>query len=120
MAKKELTLEQKIAGIAADITAEMDRWDYIRRKGCQDPFWPDGVNMNLIRNHILNDKRRLLELCPDNLPREYYLPTPPEVDKNYMAADGEYFKVRKKWIEEIGDKVNTKPLPAADQQTTLF
>lgn len=33
MAKKELTLEQKIAGIAADITAEMDRWNYIRRKG---------------------------------------------------------------------------------------
>ena len=32
--------------------------------GSKDPFWPDGVNANLCRNHILCGKRRT-ELYPD-------------------------------------------------------
>lgn len=45
--------------------------------------------MNLTRNHVLSYKQQIRELCEENnisLPEEYYLPTPPEVDNNYMAT----------------------------------
>ena len=37
---------------ATQIVREIGRWNYILENGCNDPFWPDGTNMNLTRNHI--------------------------------------------------------------------
>ena len=104
------TTEQEIEQLRKDIVQELAHWKNLRKYGCQDPFWPDGTNMNLVRNHIIYDKERLKELIPDgNLPEEYYLPTPPVVDNNYLAPKGEYFDRRKKSIERMpGDKITTK------------
>lgn len=104
------TTEQEIEQLRKDIVQELAHWKNLRKYGCQDPFWPDGTNMNLVRNHIIYDKERLKELIPDgNLPEEYYLPTPPVVDNNYLAPKGEYFDRRKKSIERVpGDKITTK------------
>lgn len=104
------TTEQEIEQLRKDIVQELAHWKNLRKYGCQDPFWPDGTNMNLVRNHIIYDKERLKELITDgNLPEEYYLPTPPVVDNNYLAPKGEYFDRRKKSIERMpGDKVTTK------------
>ena len=104
------TTEQEIEQLRKDIVQELAHWKNLRKYGCQDPFWPDGTNMNLVRNHIIYDKERLKELIPDgNLPEEYYLQTPPVVDNNYLAPKGEYFDRRKKSIERMpGDKVTTK------------
>ena len=104
------TTEQEIEHLRKDIVQELAHWKNLRKYGCQDPFWPDGTNMNLVRNHIIYDKERLKELIPDgNLPEEYYLPTPPVVDNNYLAPKGEYFDRRKKSIERVpGDKITTK------------
>lgn len=71
------------------IVAEISRWKWINEHGCSDPFWQDGCNMNLTRNHVISYKRDIADICERNgwaLPTEYYLPTPPEVDNNYMAA----------------------------------
>lgn len=112
MAKKytKPTTEQEIEQLRKDIVQELAHWKNLRKYGCQDPFWPDGTNMNLVRNHIIYDKERLKELIPDgNLPEEYYLPTPPVVDNDYLAPKGEYFDRRKKSIERMpGDKITTK------------
>lgn len=104
------TTEQEIEQLRKDIVQELAHWKNLRKYGCQDPFWPDGTNMNLVRNHIIYAKERLKELIPDgNLPEEYYLPTPPVVDNNYLAPKGEYFDRRKKSIERMpGDKITTK------------
>lgn len=104
------TTEQEIEQLRKDIVQEIEHWKNLRKYGCQDPFWPDGMNMNLTRNHVIYDKERLKELIPDgNLPEEYYLPTPPKVDNIYLAPKGEYFDRRKKSIERMpGDKVTTK------------
>lgn len=83
--KKKLNL---IEEYASQIVREIGRWNYILENGCNDPFWPDGCNMNLTRNHILYYKREIEECCEatgTELPPEYYLPTPPEVDDNYMV-----------------------------------
>ena len=45
---EKITKEQ----IFKEIKAEYTRWNYIANNGSQDPFWPDGCNMNLIKNHI--------------------------------------------------------------------
>ena len=112
MAKKYIkpTPEQEIEQLRKDIVRELEHWRALREYGCQDPFWPDGTNMNLTRQHVIYAKERLKELIPDgSLPEEYYLPTPPVVDNDYLAPKGEYFDRRKKSIERMpGDKITTK------------
>ncbi len=79
-----MTIEE----ICQDICKEVQRWKDINQNGCNDPFWSDGCNMNLVRNHIIYDKCQLENMCREKscpLPEEYYIQTPPEVDNHYMA-----------------------------------
>lgn len=89
MEKTKETPEQIINKCVNSIVKEIASWKYIQKYGCNDPFWPDGCNMNLTRNHIISYKHDIREICEANnmpLPEGYYLPTPPEVDNNYMAS----------------------------------
>lgn len=82
------TAEDKVKEYCQCIRREIEHWKAINQNGCNDPFWPDGVNMNLTRNHIIYYQRLILEICAENqlpFPEEYYFSPPPEVDKNYMA-----------------------------------
>lgn len=56
MAKKRRSLEEQIEHAASELLCAFARWDYIRTKGCHDPFYPDGENMNLERQHIMSYK----------------------------------------------------------------
>lgn len=70
------------------IKERTEHWKRLNEHGGNDPFGTDGENMNLTRNHILYYKQRLRRNHEETgapLPEEYYLPTPPEVDNNYMA-----------------------------------
>lgn len=82
------TPEQKIKLLISQIEREIEHWKYIKENGCNDPFWCDGCNMNLTRNHILYYKMQIVELCSENeieLPDIMGIPTPPEVSDHYMA-----------------------------------
>lgn len=108
---KEKSAEDKVRECRRNIRQEIEHWKDINQNGCSDPFWPDGCNMNLTRNHIIYYQRQLEETCTKNqisLPDEYYLAVPPEVDMNYMANlkqkervaqifYGGYVPVRKKY-----------------------
>ncbi|MBO5274479.1 MAG: hypothetical protein J6I45_07695, partial [Clostridia bacterium] len=62
------------------------RWNQIKAEGSGDPFWEDGVNMNLVRNHIISYRRQILELVgEDNLPDIFDREIPPEVPQNFVA-----------------------------------
>ena len=75
---------------AAALENSFARWDYIHEHGCSDPFWADGVNMNLVRNHIMYYKQKLSEEATlFLLPEAYYREVPPEVDNNFMARPDE-------------------------------
>ena len=51
-----------------------------------DPLYEDGFNMNIVRNHIIYDKRKCQEeLEEKDYPKEYFRETPPQVDNYYMA-----------------------------------
>lgn len=80
--------EQKVKQYCGEIRKEISHWKEINQSGCNDPFWPDGCNMNLTRNHIIYYQRLIREICTENqlpLPEEYYFSPPPDVDMNYMA-----------------------------------
>lgn len=110
---KEKPIEQQIAECASSLLREIAIWEHIRQYGCQDPFNTDGENMNLTRNHVLAYKMDIEELCGDSLPypEEYYLPTPPEVDTNYMAKEGKYYESRVKQIFFEDDEEPVTKMP---------
>lgn len=69
-----------------ELSERFDRWDDVYQNGCHDPSWPDGVNLNLIRNHIMYYKKAIEEsMTYGALPDIYYREMPPEVDNSYIA-----------------------------------
>lgn len=85
---KKQTPESQIAEYVLCIKRELKQWDYLYQIGGQDPFWPDGSGLNLARNHIISYKMDIQKLCEEYalpVPPEADLPTPREVDSNYMA-----------------------------------
>lgn len=117
---KRLTQEQKVQKIREDIRTEIAHWMCIQQYGGNDPFWPDGCNMNLCRNHVIHDKLRLKEYCDDTgvpLPEEYFLPTPPEVDNGYMANRKQ--KTRVKRLVAQGNRLTMKRIAYDENQMSL-
>ena len=85
---KAKTVEERIERLTEDCLDSFTRWDYLYHNGGQDPFWADGTNLNLVRNHIIYYKREIQELCETEgifKPDVFYRELPPEVDDNYMA-----------------------------------
>ena len=62
------------------------QWESLYKQGGSDPFYPDGVNLNLVRNHILYFKRQIEETQPLYKNSEVYQrELPPQVEDSYMA-----------------------------------
>ena len=86
----------------------------MRENGCNDPFWSDGFNLNLTRNHIIHDKTVIDEICSETdlpFPAEYYITTPPEVDDDYMANLEQKKRVER--LKKFGGNLTNK-CPAYD------
>ena len=118
--KKE-TPEQQLNLLCRLIIRERDNWNYINENSCNDPFWPDGCNMNLTRNHIISYKRDIAELCEENgmpLPEEYFLKIPPEVDDNYMANLKQQARVDR--LKQQWDKLSLKKTKFVDDGQLEF
>lgn len=107
-----------VQSLNALLDAEFKRWEHIRDHGCADPFWEDGCNMNLVRNHIIYAYRQLAELM-DGIqislfqpaafkPEDYGLrPIPPEYPIDWMCPTGDYpdrLDKRKGEYRECGEK----------------
>lgn len=89
MGKKKNAKEAELEVYRRLVKEDAARWAQVREYGCNDPTWTDGVNMNLCKNHIHHAKKNIMDLCYDlnvPLPEEYFIKTPPEVSKKYMAA----------------------------------
>ena len=69
-----------------DFQDEYRRWEYLKDHGGSDPFWPDGCNMNLVRNHIIYLRKEVEEnLSPGEYPEEYFKDLPHKVEEGYMV-----------------------------------
>lgn len=121
MKKKAKSIDDSIRELAENITERIRHWASIRKNGCNDPSWPDGVNMNLVRNHVIYYKRQLKEICAEHgryLPDEYYLATPPEVDDNYMANLRQTRRVNR--LRGYGKPLTRKAPDYQPEQMSLF
>lgn len=107
--KKQKTIEEIKKGLEQDFTQEFARWKTLYTEGGQDPFWSDGVNLNLVRNHILYAQRRCEEELPESdYPELYYADVPPEVDNNYMTKADEIRQNAKTLFADVCDNENYK------------
>lgn len=84
MKQRKVSLEELIR----DCEKEYSLWDEIHSNGCRDPCWPDGCNLNLVRNHIISYRKQIESYCaeksvesPPILLREL----PPKLSDDYMA-----------------------------------
>lgn len=75
-----------MTGREEELKKDYERWSRLFCQGGQDPFWTDGNNLQIVRNHIIYDKTRL-EKEGDTavMPKEYSWPLPPEIPSGYMA-----------------------------------
>ena len=120
MAKKEKSPEQQLKELCQEIKLEIDRWNNLKIQGGNDPFWEDGYNMNLTRNHVIYDKGKIKEICEENsldLPEEYHIPTPPKVPDYYMGKPKEIEKNARRALERYEADKNYQWLKACNIST---
>ena len=78
--------------LTEELTKSFERWEYLNEHGGSDPFYADGTNMNLVRNHIMYYKNKMVEEYGrdyEKYPEIFYRELPPEVNQDYMARAGE-------------------------------
>lgn len=101
--KKTNQLEEAIK----NLTRSFQRWDDIMENGCYDPFHCDGVNLNLVRNHIIYEKKQIDEFLKEEhensflstpYPDIYHRPTPEKVSYDYMVKPDE---IRSRAVEQL-------------------
>lgn len=72
--------------LAENLEKAYERWDLLYKNGGSDPFWCDGTNLNLVRNHILYYREQCEEVLePKDYPEAYHKELPPVVPDDYMA-----------------------------------
>ena len=96
------SIEKQIEESCNAIKTGIARWEHLKVEGGQNPFWEDGINMNLVRNHIVHCKKEIGNICAINgidFPEEYYIETPPVVPDCYMANPKKIRDDAKKWLD---------------------
>lgn len=83
-----------------ELEERFQHYDEVFENGCDDPLWADGVNLNLIRNHIIVAKGIIEQAFPDDeYPDVYYRRTPEEINDDYMAKPDEIRTKAKETLE---------------------
>lgn len=92
MARKPRTPQELLHSYDEKILDSQKRWNYLKKNGGSSPFYADGCDLNLVRNHIIYYKHLMEEICRENklsLPQSYYMELPPLMDDSYMVRSEE-------------------------------
>lgn len=90
--KKRDSPEARLAQEVEACEKEYQHWQYLYEFGGSDPFYSDGSNMYLVRNHIIYYKKQMEKICSEagiQPPDVYYRELPPNIPKEYMARPDE-------------------------------
>lgn len=108
--KKQKSPEERLKEARASSAESQKHWLDIYENGCSDPTWPDGVNLNLVRNHIIHYQGIIRECC-DELGVEYTeTDIPPQVDADYIAKPEVIVRDAKRALDELSSDPNYKEL----------
>lgn len=81
--------EQTVEALVGEIRHAVKHWKDVKAHGTTDPFYADGVNLNLIRYHVIYFKGLLKEACKTQkvrpCPSESKVKIPRKLSKDYMA-----------------------------------
>ena len=81
-------MNEKQKRCVEDLKEDFERYQYVLENGSNDPSWSDGVNLNLIRNHIIHHKKIIeKEFVNESYPDIYFQPTPDEMDSDFMVHE---------------------------------
>ena len=85
---EEMTIEQ----LRCELKKTFAEWTRLRDEGGSDPSYPDGVNMNLVRNHIIWWKSFIADKDAEQLSlfgsgEIEDMPLPPIVPDNYVSPN---------------------------------
>lgn len=87
MAKEKIPSK---AELERNLLNEFAHWESLYANGGRDPFYADGTNLNLTRNHIIYAKKEVEKYLDEaDYPEIYRRPLPPEVPNDYMARADE-------------------------------
>ncbi len=120
MAKRKLTPAQELREHINRLAERYLHWEAERRDGCVDPNWSDGVNLNLVRGHIIAEKRNISRTCNEfglTIPAIYYRALPPEMPADFFVMDGKNYNPNRvsRIMNLRGGASETKPV-----QMSLF
>ena len=118
---KKKTPEQELELLRENLLHERNIWERINENGCNDPFWTDGCNINLTRNHILSYRNEIANCCEEynlSLPEEYYYKIPPVVDDNYMNNLKQEKRVER--LVQQGNRLTRKKTKFVDDGQLAF
>lgn len=107
--RRKLAPEQELRQYRERLMEAFELWGEIKMYGCSDPAYPDGQNMNLVKNHIMYFRFKIAETCmlkALDYPPEYNLSLPPQVPAGYMASLDQTERVEK--LRAMGNVLTTK------------
>ena len=113
------SLAEEIEIMEMQCRQSYEQWDNIFTNGCQDPFWEDGVNLNLVRNHIIYYQNRITDLCEENgyfKPEICFREPPLKVDQHYMAKKAEIEQAACNNLQDIEQNKNYLKLLAFESK----
>lgn len=114
--KKKIPPLEQLQALVAQCNERYDRWNYLHKNGGVDPFWSDGVNLNLIRNHIYYYKREIKALCEQYdlvIPSVVFRPIPLEMPNDFYVTTNVWYTKR---LELKNRTSNSSPC----EQLSLF
>lgn len=115
MAKKSKTPQEQMQETVAELVERYNRWQDLYKNGCFDPNYCDGMNLNLVRNHIQFAKRKIEKLVEEHkelsFPAEYEkIEIPQEVSNDYMANPEKIIREAKETLSAMEEDENYKYL----------
>ena len=98
--KRKISPKDELNRLVYVLMDDRDRWNEIYENGTSDPFYCDGTNLNLVRNHIIYGKRQIKAFVTEHpeltIPEEVNsVFDPDEVPDNYMANPEKIIKEAK-------------------------
>lgn len=111
--KCENSPQAKLKCYVDELIKDDRRWHDLYENGCFDPSYCDGVNLNLVRNHIIDDKKRIHNLVSEHPELSYSkvvddVKIPFEVPNEYMAKPDLIIKNAVQKLADFEDDPNLK------------
>lgn len=102
--KRTPSAEERLKDAIASCEERHRHWHELYANGTSDPFWADGVNLNLVHNHIRYYNKIIKECCDElgqDYPEVYCREIPPKVDRSYIAQKDRIVKDAKTALDKL-------------------